>query len=343
MKPGTFTILFYFLLCKFLYAQDKELELHYNCAGGNAIFTKVNVIDERATNQTLGFVQVGGFNRIANVSFKGSLVDSLANYFLDKNFYGKREQEITIILYEFYLSELTEGLSETGRFKLSLRLFEKLWDGTYVERVNIDSAFMCTAMDVTKKLLHSVDEQFCMIAGLAAKANNHVGGETPHYTMEELKQLDKIEKKLIPIYNAAEYTAGIFQDYDQFKANAPDTSTVIIIDTGNTKRIGVYKWDKVKNKKIRLSNEDVYAVSDGKVLLKATAIGFYKLTKIDNDFYYAGQTSFTNSFNVALWGAMFGVVGALAASNSERNDGQYWLKINYVSGSSIPIGKVAKK
>jgi hypothetical protein len=104
----------------------------------------------------------------------------------------------------------------------------------------------------------------------------------------------------------------------------------------------------MKNGKPRyeIDNNSVYAVSDGNVVCKATTIGFYKLKRENNDFYYDGKTSFSTSNNntAAIAGAaMFGLIGGMLASSTTVNLDLFHFKINYRKGNSIPISKVEKK
>lgn len=320
----------------FSFGQSENLEFSYNCSKSHPNFTRVNVIDKRISNQTLGFVQVGVFRRIAQVVFQGNLADSLANYFLEKDTIGKTQNELTFMLYELYLSEETDASGETGRLKLSMRLFSKENDEKYSEILSIDSVYTFDALDVTRKLLRSVSQHMCEISAKASEMNLTKPGNTVRYSFSELQSLDSLEKLRIPIYNVDKFNAGIFKTYERFKINTPDSS-IITIDESNPKKIKVFKWNGKRKK--RVDCRDVYAVSDGNSLFKATAIGFYKLQKINNDFYYVGQTSFSNSNNVAEMAFTFGLVGAAIASGAERNTGLFRFRISYLKGNSIPVSK----
>lgn len=336
-KPAVMSLLFA-LISVTSFAQDEYLQLPVNCTFTTPGFNKVNIIDKRISNQTLGFVQVGALNRIARVAFRGSLTEAVSKYFLALDTSGSTQRELTILLYEIYLSERTEGLSETGRLQHSMRLFAGDNQGKYAEIANIDSVYTFNSMDVTKKLLRSVSEHLCEIAALARETPAGKQENKLLYSFADLQVLDSLEKLSLPIFNATKYNAGIFSGYTDFKNNTPD-SAVITIDSSNLKDIKVYRWDAEKGKNKKIDCKTVYAVSDGNVLLKATKIGFYKLEKVDNDFYYVGQTSFSNANNVAVWGAAFGLAGAAIASGAERNSGRFRFKINYMEGNSIPIAK----
>ena len=338
MRTIVYTSILMLIASCLSYGQGEYLHLHPNCNGLRSSFTKVNVIDNRLGTQTLGFVQVGAFNKNVPVKFQGNIGDSLAQFFKCTDTTAKTQQELTMILYQLYLSEKTEAMSETGSVRIAMRLFSNIDQEKFKELYAIDSIYTFNAMDVTKRLLRSVSEHLCEIAKSAIEAKSVEFKTAPLYSLTELHQLDSLEKLKIPIYNAESINPGIYTDYEHFKSNTPDSS-VISIDTDDAKNIKVYKWDKEKKKKRKIDCKSVYAVSDGSTLLKATSIGFYKMKKINFDFYYVGQTSFTNtnSNNVAMWGLAFGMVGAAIASGYEQNAPLFRFKINYLIGNSIPI------
>jgi hypothetical protein len=321
------------------FGQREKLQLSYNCLTNKPGFTKVDVIDKRLNNQTLGFIQLGALNRVIPLEFPGSLTDSIAKYFLEEDI--NKQRELTILLYELYVSERTDGLTETGRLKLSMRLFAKEYQEKYTEILSVDSIYMITSsMDVTKRLLTSISTHLCEISSIAKEIDSIENQNAIYYSMEELQTLDSLEKLQIPMYNATNYNSGIFMNYEQFKNNTPDSS-MIIIDTRESKKIKVFKYTNGKKKK--LDCKTVYAVSDGNTLLKATSIGFYKLQKVDNDFYYTGQTSFSNANSVAMYGLAFGLVGVAIASNVHKPGNElYRFRINYLKGNSIPLSKAEK-
>ncbi len=338
VRKSIYTIFTVIITTVVAFGQDEYLQFSHDCKDFQSRFTKAIVIDNRPENPTLGFVQKGAFNKLTPVKFHGNLCDSLSTFFVTPDSAGKAPLKLTVILNELYISEKTKAISETGRLKISLRLFSETNPDEYRELLSVDSAYSFNAMDVTKKLLRSVSEHLCEIAKSATALKLSEFKNSRSYSLSELYFLDSIEKLKIPIYNAININAGIYYDYEDFKMNAPDSS-VITIDTSNPKNCMAFKWEKGKNKKTKIDKESIYAVSDGHVVLKATTIGLYQLTKTNNDFYYVGQTSFSNSNNVAMWGATFGLIGAAIASDSERNSALFRFKINYRIGNSIPISQ----
>lgn len=339
MKRHILTCIGLLLLTIMCFGQREKLQLSYNCLTNKRGFTKVDVIDKRISNQTLGFIQLGAFNRVIPLEFPGSLPDSIAKYFLEED--NNKQRELTILLYELYVSEKTEVFTETGRLKLSMRLFAKEYQEKYTEILSIDSIYMInSSADVTTRLLHSISTHLCEISTMAKEIDSFENPNGISYSMEELQSLDSLEKMQIPMYNVTKYNSGIFMNYEQFKNNTPDSS-MIKIDTRESKKIKVFKYTNGKKKK--LDCKTVYAVSDGNTLLKATSIGFYKLQKVGDDFYYTGQTSFSYANNVAMGSLAFGLIGVAIASNVQKPGNElYRFRINYLKGNSIPLSKAEK-
>lgn len=317
-------------------AQDEFLHLASNCFNLKSPFSKVSVIDQRPEGQSLGFVQKGAIDRMAFIKYEGSLGDSLGNFFLARNNPDAKE-ELVFIFHELHLSEKTGAMGVTGRTKLSFRLFLKNEEGKYHNLMDLDSAFLVSGSDVTQKTLTSVTIRMCEMARYAA-ALIKAGVKSDHaYSYEELFYLDSLEKMQIPVYQAEKVEAGIFKDYPSFKANTPEPAEIIIEKTSNGLVTDVFFINE-KGKKEKIKLKEVYAVSDGNVVLKATELGYYELYKKDGDFFYVGNTSFTHESNVATAWAWFGITGAIIAANSDRETRQFILKVNHRKGNSVPIG-----
>ncbi len=304
-------------------------------------FTKVTLIDERVS-VNLGYVQKGGFNRITPVVYDGDFTESFKKFYTTGQSQNPRK-EIAIILYELFMNERGQGMN--GRIKIGLRAFENVNEDSYKEIFVIDSVFEYGGLDVTHKLIAKLSENLCTIGKFICEGRNNISTDKT-YTLEQLNNLDSLEKMEIPAFSTDFMKPGIYYSYKQFKLNEPDTASVYI-DTSE-KQIRVFRMKKGKPRS-ELPCETVYAVCDGKILCKATTIGYYRLRKEGTDYYYEGKTSFSTSNDnteVAAAAVMFGLVGALAAAASTPSNGAtdlFLYKINYRKGNSIPIKPIFKK
>ncbi len=341
--------LIYFFIQAFAFSEcfaaDVEyLHLNYSLKPVHSPFTSVIVIDKRESDQLLGFVQKGAFNKVTPIKFNGNLCDSLSAFFTsDEN--GIPYRSLVILFYELFLNEKTGGLSESGRMQLAMRLFSNDETGKFRELYTIDSVINVNAMDVTKKLLNSFSEQLGKIASHISENPVNFLPNAPGYFIDEFTQIDSLEKLRIPIYNTDQFKPGLYVDYDHFKRNEPDTS-YITLDTTEL-NVKVYQWDSKRKKKYRIDYATVYAACDGNTMVKATKVGFYIMNKIGFDFYFRGQTSFSiasnNNSGLAAATLAFGLIGYAIVSGMNKSESIFQYKINYRKGNSIPLLKLQKE
>jgi hypothetical protein len=111
----------------------------------------------------------------------------------------------------------------------------------------------------------------------------------------------------------------------------------------NLKNIKVFEYDSAKDENVEISTKNIYAIAIKDTLLKATAIGFYKMFRENNEYYYVGKTSYTPYMDyseVYVSQMVFGLVGAAIAINHQKNSNFYILKIGYLRGNSIPLSPI---
>ena len=345
MKTTAIIILFYLCSVSYVFSQEVLFKLDSKCQSQKSIFSKVRIIDMRTQNQTFGFVQTGALNELSFVGYDGNFTANPASFFRNDQDSAINQKELTVLIYEFYISEKTDRMKETGRLKFSMRFFINTNDNKFKEALFIDSIYTVNSLDVTKKLLESVSMHLCEIRSKIIELGKKSQVDKLQYlfSSEELLKLDSIEKSKILIYNSDIIKKGIYYSYNQFKNNTPDTAT-FTIDAMDLKDIKVFEFDKEKDENVEISSKNIYAVSDGYTLLKATANGFYKMYKENEDFYYLGKTSYTPNIDqsrVAMNQIAFGLIGAAIAREKEQKRHFFKLKIGYLTGSSIPISAIA--
>jgi hypothetical protein len=338
-----FTILLFLLLSiGKSFAQVEYLKLSASGKKYNTPFTKVNIIDNRTNSNLLGFIPVGPFGKIKPIGFEGNFIDSLTKYFLSTNIIHKQEREITLILNELFLGEVNEGYREVGRLRLHLRIFENSGDDKYVELGSFDRVYSCySANDVSRKLLHSVNERFCEIGGNVAKMTLMDGNKKPVYSFQDLQKLDSIEKMNLPMFTDAIPNIGVYRDYKSFKMNDPEKISAIV-DTSDKTNLKIYFLENKNGKavKARLNNKVIYAVYDGNKMYKATSVGFYEMKKVNADFFFNGVTSLVNYGvdNSAIY--PLGLVTIIVPSSDSKDVNLFQFKINPVNGNSMPMEKI---
>ncbi len=337
--------LFFLLFSSFTYGQVTYLDLDYDCSSNiqkqNYI---IRAIDNRTENQKLGFVRTGMFNKSEEIKFKGDLADSLKLYFSNLGI----NKDIVIMLNEFNMWEFVDR-GEFGRFKLSLRFFEKSEDNSYTEFFTVDSLYSVSGIDVTKKMLRNASIQLCQIAN-DIRASEKTTSSTMAYSVEELYKLDSLEKIKIPIFQSLTPKEGIYENYIDFSNNTPSIQGKILIDTSSRSKVKAYLVNQTK-KKTKIQHRNIYAISDGKTFYKSVSMGFFQMIHEDNDFFYIRPSTVGNSYGFIpiLGGGLVGgmVAGAAAGLiiglNSGNNQQILLYKINHRRGNSIPLSKIERK
>ncbi|OJV19709.1 MAG: hypothetical protein BGO21_21850 [Dyadobacter sp. 50-39] len=333
MKALSF--LFSMLIAHLTQAQI-SLTLDTKCVDFNPVFKEVEAIDMRDGQKLLGFIHKGFTNRPEQITFDGNIADSVAHFFKASDTRSSNSKQLVLILNELFMNENTNSVPEIGRLKLSARLFIKNDSGAYSELLTIDSIYTVKGFDVTKKLFRLVSDEFCNISKIAAISEPNPNSHT--LTRHDLEHLDSLEISKIPIFSNERPVSGVFKDYSHFKINRPDIEAEIIVEKSRKGKLTAYRIFGARRKKVQLTTNGFYAISDGMNLFKATPEGLFKINKIGQKLFYDRPGSFTDPSNVGIY---FGMAGAmLSFSLSPHKINLFRFKINHRRGNSIPVGIV---
>jgi hypothetical protein len=335
------TTCYFSFLFTISYAQEKFLVLNASCQPSGAPAHKVVAIDNRQDNQILGFVQTGMTNRTTEVKHLGSITDSILPFFKNVNHDGK----LVVMLNEFHLWEYRDS-GQIGRFKLSLRFFRQIND-QYVEFMAHDSLYSVKGVDVTNKLLTSVGKNLCALSESVRTESIRTKDASagPLYNFEQLMILDSLEKRDIPAFQDERIREGIYTNYQEFKANQPGYTGEIESDARNPKSIKIHRVTK-EGKRVKVKNEDIYAVCDGSKIFKSLSTGFYEMIREGNDFYYIRPATMGSHANMGpiiagqlLGGAIGGAIAGMAHAHGVNSGPLVLYKINHRRGNAIPLSK----
>ena len=325
---------------------QQYLSLTKNCENAHSPFTNVTIIDNRERHQLIGYVQKGATNRREEIIFKGNLADTLAGFFSKARYGETDENRLVVILNELFVSEVTKLVSESGTLKLSMRFFSQSRRNKFVELFDLDSAYVLTGFDVTKRLLTSVIDQFCFISKQIStmKPSSNFPLE---YTLDELYRIDSLEILRIPIYNEMP-RAGIYKDFEHFKMNSPDIETEVEFEVFRKNASRIFSVYVGAERRAALPTEGIYAVSDGEKIFKAEPEGYFEIKRRDNDFVYERRMLYSSSPNgssadAAAWSDGFVLMGAAySATKSDNKSRLYRLRINHRNGNSVPVSEIGR-
>jgi hypothetical protein len=169
---------------------DQKLEKSY--------YKTIKLIDTRIDTTSLGIVQKGAFNAKAKVVPNKSLANQFQTLLDHIN--GGNVEDGTIVMYlkQLYFAEVTGAFSEHGYCYFQAFLFAKNDDGTYSYLDKIDSVIDHSSMDVTKATMKKGSD---MVSTFISKNISKKAAATDHYTFEDVKNFDAIEKQKLSLYN----------------------------------------------------------------------------------------------------------------------------------------------
>lgn len=184
-------------------------------------FSEVEVADTRFDTVYMGFVQKGAFNRKAPIKLTQSMTDVVRESALKlvANA-GKGDETILINIRNYFLSELTGAMSESGTFVFKAGCYLKR-GYSYKFMFSVDTTIVVHALDVTKKLLRTANEQFGLFVQKAALFDKDKLDDKPEYSFYDIQHIDETEKRFIPVYNVELPQKGLYASFESFKNNTP--------------------------------------------------------------------------------------------------------------------------
>ena|SRR5579872_6057053 len=297
----------------------------------NSLYSTIGYLDSRKDTTNLGIVQLGAFNIKAKVvpriPFRQQLtamLDSLTDRTAGKG-------SLLLQVEHFSFGEVTGAFSERGYFNLRANLYSDS-GGLYQTVARIDTLMVVKAGDVTKPMLRNASK---LIIEFIASNLDKRASDPAYYSMNDVMNIDSIDKQKLKLYTTTTYADGIYLTYRAFRDQVPDKPIRAKLKDGQISSVRTTDssgaWVKVKSK-------NLYAlVYEGKPFA-ATTYGFYELGKRDNDFYFTGEVKVTaDATDVIVAGMIFGLLGSLLASNA---DATFEMQIDHVSGGFIRIREI---
>jgi hypothetical protein len=329
---------------------QQQLKVQQDCKGQKRPFASVRALDQR-THDVIGVIQKGAFNRAVRLEVEGALAPQLAAFFGSDTSALNAQPESVLVLQDFFLTERTGGMDETGYFKLNCSVYVLNGD-RYYEAMRIDSTYQVSALDVTKKLMRFVSEQFCALSSeVAMKLRGGPPDMAATYTLNEVARIDSLEKQSLPAYTVTAMKPGIYRTYDEFKNNRPQDVPLRVEPLGRDD-YAVYDLSKKKGG-TRIPLGQAYAVVSNGQMLKGTVRGFYPMQLLNGNYYFYGYSSAYEVPNgsvggLLLAGALGGVIGssiymANATNHSPLKQkskyGYDLFRINHRSGKVILVSQ----
>lgn len=305
----------------------------------NSIFSNIEIIDTRFDTVYMGFVHKGALNRKAPIELAQSLKNEVLQ-FADTLIANASKESNTVLINirNFFLSERTGGMSETGTFVFKAGCYLKnndVYDLMFATDIIIT---LYSNWDVTKKLETTANEQLALLIKRAAIFNKDSATKTA-YSFNDIEHIDTKEKESIPVYNVELPQKGLYASFEAFKNNGP-TDTSFIEEFHKKSNVPVFYTVDADNKKGKaIATKNYYAICDGQQLYFATNYGVYPAIKKNYDFYFIGKGKETANASVVSTAYLtFGLLGGLVASIPANVTFEY--KIDFTTGKFLPVKKI---
>ena len=297
----------------------------------HSFYNSITVLDSRPDTTNFGIVQIGFFNKDANVVPKKPLAAQLSNLINVVTDASANKGELLLQLRRFSFAEITHGTSEKGYCYFNAILYSKTADH-YQELSSIDTLIVLhSSIDVTHAILKAGSDTLSafVVSSLLSKPAG------PAYSYNDLVKIDSIEKSKTKLYNTTAYVDGLYKTYHSFKDQLPDGQFVLDVEDLNMAQIQV----KEPNGKLRkVKPKNIYAlVYKGKPYVVSENT-YYPLVKVNGDFTFTGKAAVSaNTTGAVTAQVLFGMIGGLLVSNPNAT---FDIKIDHLNGGFIKLREI---
>jgi hypothetical protein len=313
----------------------KDFEIHLPGKKVNAsLYNSIDFLDSRFDTTHMGIVQLGAFNKKARVVPKMPFDRQLENVLFALTDSTAKQSKLLLQLRQFNFAEITGATSEKGYLYMRADLYVNN-NLRYQKLASIDTVVLVKSMDVTNALFRKGS---ATVTNFIADNLLNTPADQLIYTLNDINNIDSLEKSKIFLYTTDKYTDGVYETFNAFKSQAPDRPAIVNTDKSG-KISSVFAIGEDGNK-IKLKAKDIYAiVHDGQPFV-ASEYGYFPLKKVDHDLYFTGRAKVTaKSGDVIAASIFFGIIGGLLASDASA---VFEMKIDHLNGGFIHIKEVTK-
>jgi hypothetical protein len=336
MKKNFIVSIAYLLISTVSYAQEMEVRFFEMSAPKNKIhkslYKTINFLDSREDITKIGIANVGFLKNqpaklILKMPFLPQLV-TILNSLIDST---AKEGELLFQLNQFNFVEI----SGTRYCYLQARLYSKK-NFEYKKLSVLDTTIMITSADIIKPLQKQASE---IIASFIANELSANAEETTSYSINDINNMDSIEKKQIPLYNTEKFIDGLYLSYRSLKNQAPDMQCNV--ETKKDGSISSVHIIDSSGKKVKVKSKNAYAIIHRGKIFIATQYDFYPLEKVNDNFTFTGEINISSSKeDINSAGFALGLTGALLAKAGNRET--FIAMIDHINGKFLHQARIIK-
>jgi len=293
----------------------------------NSLYNRIAFLDSREDSILIGIVDIGPLkNHDANFILKTPVEPQLTKLLNSLTDSSAKDGKLLFQLRDFRFVEKTG----TRYCYLNAELYTKK-ENQYQKISFLDTVMIVKGPDASRTL---TKEGNTILSDFIAKSLTLEPKEGFTYTFGDLKVMESIEKRRIPVYNTSTFNDGIYDDYNAFKNQVPDRQG--IVQFGKDGSINSVKVLDSGGKKLKIKSKNIYAVIwKGRPFI-ATEYGYYPLEKINDNLFFTGDIKIASSAaDIATAQVGFGLIGAALASSGSQK--KYDLIIDHLNGKFIHL------
>ncbi|GAB4093788.1 hypothetical protein GCM10028786_27150 [Flaviaesturariibacter terrae] len=294
-----------------------------------ARYGRLRLLDSRPDTSGFGRVQLGAFNKIAQVQAQPALAVQLQSV-VDSLGGAGAAGSLLFQLRDLRFAELTGGgFTEEGWCVLRANLYAET-GGRYAWLGTLDSSIYFRSMDVTRGLFRRCSKALVDFVQLHMATP---AADSVLLDLESITRIDSIEKRRLPLYNTTQYRDGVYYTYASFAQQVPDILELMprYNRKGSLKEVKIHmgEVDEV------IKTTDYFAVVHQGRAWISTEFGYFALEKQGDDYFFAGLTRTSLKAGEAIAnGLAFGLMGGLLSGPEIRH---CRMRIDHVNGAFIPV------
>ena len=292
-------------------------------------YNTIQYLDSRTDTTDYGFALKGGNNDKARVITKTPLLVQVADIFNAMKGNQTGNGELLFQVRRLIFSEAVGVFGSNSFCQIRLQLYSK--DSLMYKKIAfVDTTLSLSGFNSTKLVLKECGN---IIRDLIDSVQSNDLSGTQLYSSYEVKNINEVEKKSIPLYALDELSDGIYRTSSSFLAQKLDAIVYVEMEDGVINTVKEVDEEGAM-KKVKL--KDIFSiVYQGRPYI-ATKSGFSILDKRENDFYYKVSVHSANNAGLIAAALLLGVMGGFIyyETNPDKN---IELKLDHFSGKFLIV------
>jgi|GEM_PF-2524713 len=313
----------------------------------SSLYSDVTVIDARYDTSSMGRLWFGIVND-QSISPAPVSVPAQITAVIQQGLGSQPNKQGLLVHVRFFKFSDRMGKYEHEAYCYFRAGFYAKQGDVYSKIIDIDTSILLTIGRMQQSPKKFFNHCGRLLTGIITSQLEKAAAKDKTYTLYDILHTDSIEKSVIPVYNTANFQAGVYNNYPSFKTQSPDYNIAAIDTTaeGDIKEVFAFN---AKGKKIKVDKNAIYAMIHDNTIWFVIKPKYVPAVKIDDDFFLTGDLGVTGVMSegkqarrAILGGLTQGAAGALIGSlaNKETLRKRFQMKIDHIDGMPIKMKEI---